>query len=407
MNFAKAYREEITLAYYCFNVVITTVIFLFGTIYLRRRDRRDQQRREWRQFAETIRGQYSTTLEDNQVLSGVSDTNETFQNVLICPEITGLDVLRYMLNNSYFMSRSSRKSALYKLKKDLNSIFQLLNTCASLILLGPVPSNIRAELGELVSELGQVTLPFFTGDQRQTVLKCLKHFSRDGEIETEKELRDIDLTTIKQMVPYIEYLSFDNQVGRHQRSTHYSKINKFQFEFDPGFDQDHPLSFLKVIQEDLQDEKYLSDFARQSQERLSNTRYIDQVDSDNERLVVMKVLHQVRMDIHSLLKKEGIDEAFFSGVVSLREVYKRVTRLKPDKEILKATCEQFIYRLTVLKDSSHSYHVSRSFLEKLENMLKTYLQMIVIRDNAISSQPPTSTTVRVRDINNFYYESHI
>ena len=393
MNFAKAYREEITLAYYCFNVVITTAIFLFGTIYLRRRDRRDQQRRDWRQFAETIRGQYST-LEDKQVLSGVSNTNETFENVLICPEITGLDVLRYMLNNSYFTSRSSRKSALYKLKKDLNSIFQLLNTCASLILLGPVPRNIRAELGELVTELGQVTLPFFTGDQRQTVLKCFKHFSRDGEIKTEKELRDIELTTIKEMVPYIEYLSFDNQVGRHQRSTHYSKINKFQFEFDPGFDQDHLLRFLKVIQEDLQDEKYLSDFARESQELLSNTRYIDQVDSDNERLVVMKVLHQVRMDIHSLLKKEGIDEAFFSNsVVPLREVYKRVTTLKPDKEILKATCEQFIDDLTLLKDSSHSYHMSRSFLEKLENMRKTYSQMIVIRDNAISSQPQTSTTV--------------
>ena len=394
MNFAKAYKEEITLAYYCFNVVITTAIFLFGTIYLRRRDRRDQQRRDWRQFAETFRGQYST-LEYKQVLSWVSNTNETFENVLICPEITGLDVLRYMLNNSYFMSRSSRKSALYKLKKDLNSIFQLLNTCASFILLEPVPiSNMRAELGELVTELGQVTLPFFTGDQRQTVLKCLKHFSRDGEIETEKELRDIDLTTIKEMVPYIEYFSFDNQVGRHQRSTHYSKINKFQFEFDPGFDQDHPLSFLKVIQEDLQDEKYLSDFARESQELLSNTRYIDQVDSDNERLVVMKVLHQVRMDIHSLLKKEGIDEAFFSNsVVSLREVYKRVTTLKPDKEILKATYEQFIDALTLLKDSSHSYHMSRSFLEQLENMRKTYLQMIVIRDNAISSQPQTSTTV--------------
>ena len=394
MNFAKAYKEEITFAYYCFNVVITTVIFLFGTIYLRRRDRRDQQRRDWRQFAETFRGQYST-LEYKQVLSCVSNTNETFENVLICPEITGLDVLRYMLNNSYFMSRSSRKSALYKLKKDLNSIFQLLNTCASFILLEPVPiSNMRAELGELVTELGQVTLPFFTGDQRQTVLKCLKHFSRDGEIETEKELRDIDLTTIKEMVPYIEYLSFDNQVGRHQPSTHYSKINKFQFEFDPGFDQDHPLSFLKVIQEDLQDEKYLSDFARESQELLSNTRYIDQVDSDNERLVVMKVLHQVRMDIHSLLKKEGIDEAFFSNsVVSLREVYKRVTTLKPDKEILKATCEQFIDDLTLLKDSSHSYHMSRSFLEQLENMRKTYFQMIVIRDNAISSQPQTSTTV--------------
>ena len=71
MDFAKVYRAEITLAYYCFNLSLTIAIFIFGTIYLRHRDRRDQQRKDWRKFAETIRGQYST-LKDKQVLSGVS-----------------------------------------------------------------------------------------------------------------------------------------------------------------------------------------------------------------------------------------------------------------------------------------------------------------------------------------------
>lgn len=37
MDFAKAYKVEITLAYYCFNLSLTIAIFIFGTIYLRHR----------------------------------------------------------------------------------------------------------------------------------------------------------------------------------------------------------------------------------------------------------------------------------------------------------------------------------------------------------------------------------
>ena len=84
MTFAEAYRYEITFVYYCLNVLLTLATFLVGTIYLRRIDRRDQQ---WRKFAETIRGQYST-LKEKQVLSLVSETSKTFENVLICQGIT-------------------------------------------------------------------------------------------------------------------------------------------------------------------------------------------------------------------------------------------------------------------------------------------------------------------------------
>ena len=366
MTFAKAYREEITFVYYCLNVLLTSAIFLVGTIYLRRIDRRDQQRRDWREFAETIRGQYST-LKDKQVLSWVSETNKTFENVLICQGITGLDVLRYMLNDSYFASRSSRESALYKLREDLNSIFQPLSICASFILWGPVPSNIKVELRELVTDLGQVTLPFFKGDQRQTVFKCLKHFSRDGEIKTEEKLRDIDLT-IEKMVPYIKCLSFDFQDRPHQRSIHYSKINKFQFEFDPV--RDPTLKFLKAIQEDLQNEKYLSYFARESREHLSNLRDFDLVNSDDERLVVMKVLHQVRVYVHFSLKEVGIDEEVSRDIELLREIYDRVTRFKSDEEIVRITCEHFIQDLSSLKKKSH--HSSPRFRERLVELYDTF-----------------------------------
>ena len=43
-TFAKEYKESITLAYYCGNLLLTIVVFVFGTIYLWHKDRRDQQR---------------------------------------------------------------------------------------------------------------------------------------------------------------------------------------------------------------------------------------------------------------------------------------------------------------------------------------------------------------------------
>lgn len=381
MTFAKAYRDEITFVYFCLNVLLTFAIFLVGTIYLRRIDRRDQRRRDWREFAETIRGQYNT-LKDKQVLSWVSETNKKFEKVLICQGITGLDVLRYMLNDSYFASRSSRKSALYKLREDLNSIFQPLSTYASFILWhGPVPSNIKVELRELVTELGQVTLPFIKGDQRQTVLKCLKHFSRDGEIKTEKKQRDIDLT-IETMVPYIKCLSFDVQDRPHQRSIHYSEVNKFQFEIDPVHDP--ALKFLKAIQKDLQNEKYLLHFARESREHLSNLQDFDLVNSDDDRSVVMKVLHQVRVYIHLKLKEEGIDEEVSRDIELLRKIYERVARLKPDEEIVIQTCERFIQDLSDLKKNSH--HISRRFKEQLEELYEKFKNLSY---NGVSSLPPT------------------
>ena len=361
MTFAEAYRYEITFVYYCLNVLLTLATFLVGKIYLRRIDRRDQQRRA---FAETIRGQYST-LKEKQVLSWVSETSKTFENVLICQGITGLDVLRYMLNDSYFASRSSRESALYKLREDLNSIFQPLSICASFILWGPVPSTIKVELRELVTDLGQVTLPFFKGDKRQTVLKCLKHFSRDGEIKTEKKLSDID-ETIETMVPYIKCLIFDVQDRPHQRSIHYSKINKFQFKFDPL--RDPTLKFLKAIQEDLQNEKYLSYFARESREHLSNLRDFDLVNSDDDRLVVMKVLHQVRVYMHFSLKEVGIDEEVSRDIELLREIHDRVPR--SDEEIVRITCEHFIQDLSCLKENSHQR--SPRFRERLEELYDTF-----------------------------------
>ena len=406
MTFAKAYKEEITFAYYCFNLFLTIALFFLGTIYLRHRDRREQQRKEWREFSETIRGQYST-LKDKHVLSGVSKTKETFGNVLVFRDITGLDVLRYMLNNSDFESYSAwSRSSLCELREDLNSIFQLLNKCASLILLGPVPRNIRAELGKLVTDLGEMALPFFSGDERKTVLKCLKHFSRDGrpEILKTEKMREmyIDLK-IEKTVPYIKYLSFDTQDNQVQSSRRvpYTKINKFQFKFDPVRDPADSLNILEKLQEDLQVEfKYFSDFAREFREHLSCPPSIDQVNSDDERLVVMNILHQVRVHMHSLVKNEDINEHDRREIRLLREIYERVTRLKTEDEIIRSICENFIGNLFHLKETIHGG--SPSFRLGLGKVYETFCNL---HNKTASSLPLTPTRVEKRDTNNRQYES--
>ena len=185
MAFAKTYREEITLTYYCFNLALTIAIFIFGTIYLRQRDRRDQRRKEWRQFAETIRCGYSK-LKAEDILEKISKVKETFEDIHLDMEITGLDVLRFMIDADFELTKTTELKAL---REDLNSILHLLNICASLILLGTVPKNIRAELGKLVTEMGELTLPFYKGEERATVMTCLKHFGSRGKPTFKTERR--------------------------------------------------------------------------------------------------------------------------------------------------------------------------------------------------------------------------
>ena len=401
MHFAKAYKEEITLAYYCFNLALTIAIFIFGTIYLRHRDRRDQQRKEWREFAKDIRGQCST-LKDKEVLSRVSKTKEESGNVVIYTDttglhITGLDVLRNsnMLNNSDFQPGSTRpRSPLCVLREDLDSIFQLLNTCASLTLLGPVPSNIRAELGRLVTDLGEMTLPFFSGDQRRTVLTCLKYFSSEPAMKTE----DVD-GKILEKVPYIKCLRFDKEkVEQDGRS---SEITKFTFKVDrvPAH-LAHPLNALNQLLPGKEGKKYFSEFAREFREHFSNPKYFDKIDSDSDELVIAKVLHEVRMYVHLLGLDEGaIDERVSQNIEILREVYERVTnsKVKP-KEIVRHICERFIQDLSKLEKSEDPNHSCADFRKEfLELYEDRFLKLISRKNVSDSSPPPTSTKVETNE----------
>ena len=221
-TFAKEYKESITLTYYCGNLLLTIVVFVFGTIYLWHKDRRDQQRRfredredqnrrnqedrrdhqrhlqedrehlnrrdqedrrdhqrrEWCQFAERIYTDYSS-LRRNQILENMLKVKKTFEKFPIHSEVTGLDVLRYWLADDRHRNVSSESPQLRALRKDLHRIFLQLNSCHSLIHLGEVPKNTKEELRYVVEELGNVAKPFLTGDKLRVALTCLEHFVGD------------------------------------------------------------------------------------------------------------------------------------------------------------------------------------------------------------------------------------
>ena len=99
--------------------------------------------------------------------------------------------------------------------RGLDTIFQMLNTCVSLILLGTVPRNITGELGtSRVTDLGEFILPFYKGEERATILTCLKHFARGGKpkVETERRVSDVDVR-LEQDFPYLKHLRFEGTSG--------------------------------------------------------------------------------------------------------------------------------------------------------------------------------------------------
>ena len=379
MAFAKAYSEEITLAYYCCNLTLTIAVFIFGTIYLRHRDRRDQQRKEWRQFAAVIRSEYAK-LKAQNIPYKISKAKDTLGNIHIYEEITGLDVLRYMLDADYKCTKE-----LETLGEDLNSIFQLLNTCASLILLGTVPNNIRAELGKLVTELGEITLPFYRGEERAIILKCLKHFGSGGKsaVKAERRMTKID-ARLKRAVPYVQYLRFGHSECRYFR---------LELENLPRRALDEPLNFLKQLDVDLQNEEYTPDFARELRQHARNLKFVDGIASGNDKLVLVKVLHEIRVYIHLILNERKLNEDSIRNIKILRDVHKLVTKIRPDEVIVRRTCQQFMIDLSSLTKSTKSYHKSQDFRLRLQEMYGAFCDLIFIPEHPRHSLPPNSTVV--------------
>ena len=377
-TFAEEYAELITFVYYCSNISLTAVAFLFGTCFLWYRDRkyqkkkddkegRNHQRREWRKFAERMNDDYRN-LRSKQTLENILKVKKTFEDLKVHSKVTGLDVLRYWLADDRHRNVWSESPQLRALREDLHRIFLQLNFCSSLIHLGEVPKNITEELRYVVEELGNVAKPFLTGDKLKVASTCLKHFGRPvkkeeeggggggggggeedgggrrggggggrrrqrgggGEEEEEKKLYEL----VEGNIPYVDSLKFGDKDHRDSSTSSppppvdYSQ-SKFLFNVSMPNDK---RNFLWELHDNLEKGKGKTLLVRKFKDRQAEPppNLTDPIgDEDSDEVVLAKVLHEVRYYIHHLQNNRElweIDETNTAvNVDRLRQVHKEIT----------------------------------------------------------------------------------
>ena len=377
-TFAEEYAELITFVYYCSNISLTAVVFLFGTCFLWYRDRkyqkrkddeegRNHQRREWRKFAERINKDYSK-LRRKRILENILKVKKTFEDLKVHSKVTGLDVLRYWLADDRHRNVSSESPQLRALRKDLHRIFLQLNSCHSLIHLGEVPKNTKEELRYVVEELGNVAKPFLTGDKLKVASTCLKHFGRPvkkeeegggggGEEEEEKKLYEL----VEGNIPYVDSLKFGDNDHRDSSTSSppppvdYSQ-SKFLFNVSMP---NNEYNFLQKLHDNLEKGKGKTLLVRKFKDRQAEPppNLTDPIgDEDSDEVVLAKVLHEVRYYIHHLQNNQELWEIGGTNTVvnveRLRQVQKEIT-VTLIGNTFKQFLEKCIFDLQQKVDSPH------------------------------------------------------
>ena len=381
------YMDVITLTYYCFNVVLAIVFFAYGTFYLKKRDKRDELRREWRQFAETLGREYSK-LKDESTYQRVLEIKESLGNVKVCNEITGVNVLSYMIDHCADCPRF-RTREFDAFREDLNKILRLLRICDSLTLLGTVPDDIKEEVGELVTDLGEITLPFFKGHRRKIILKCLEHFG--SQSASENSVADTDM---RNAIPYVEFLVFTwvfkapgADRGKKVKETNDKCPECVAFTLNvngpltSGLDEGpksellQELDVLIQLQKRIVESKILEDFVGELRRKWSNL-FSDECPV-NDVSVVLRVLHEVRGYIYSKVKREEINAEKQQKIEVFRTVYRDVIELELiDGPTVKVICERFKADLSVLENSTYQYHRNITFRQKFDDLYSEYRELV-------------------------------
>ena len=385
-KFAEEYTEAITLIYYCASFLLTFFVFIFGTIYLWCKDRRDQQRRQWRQFAERIYEDYNSLREKNIPLKMLK-VKTTFEKLHIHSTVTGLDVLRYWLADDRDRNVSSESPLLRGLRGDLHVIFLQLNSCSSLIHLGAVPKNTKEELKYLVEELGNLAKPFLAGEKLKVALKCLKHFSRDTpDAETNERVLD---QRLEEIVPYVNSLKLAEQqlqTDRWGTSIEQLKMQQISWCIKCSFNASMAntnYNFLVGLHNILQEKKSKITFVRKLKDRhaVQPLNLIDPIDGgDGDKDVLAKVLHEVRYYIHYVQSKGKLKE--IRGVNSsdnierLRQVYIEVTKSSVVKKTFKELFSRCIDDLKRIADNPPEHllndNFSKEFTKLWDKVKKTF-----------------------------------
>lgn len=383
------YIEVITLTYYCFNVVLTIVIFAYGTYYLKKRDKRDELRREWRQFAETLGREYSK-LKDESTHQRVLEIKESLGNVKVCNEITGVDVLSYMIDHCADFPRF-RTREFDAFREDLNKILRLLRICYSLTLLGTVPDDMKEEVGELVTDLGEISLPFFKGHRRKIILKCLEHFG--GQTPSENSVTDTDM---RNAIPYVEFLVFTwvfkapgADPGKKVKETRDKCPECVAFTLHVNgpltcvLDEEtrrellQELDVLIQLQQRIVELEFLTDFVGELRRKWSNLFSDEEECPVNDVSVVLRVLHEVRGYIYSKVKREEINAEKQEKIEEFRIVYRDVMKLKLiNWRTVRVICQLFKADLSNLEKSTSQYHRSSTFRQEFSDLYLKYTEVV-------------------------------
>ena len=411
-TFAEEYAELITFVYYCSNISLTAVVFLFGTCFLWYRDRKYQkrkddeegrthQRREWRKFAERVNDDYRN-LRSNQTLENILKVKKTFEDLKVNSKVTGLDVLRYWLADDRHRNVWSESPQLRALREDLHTIFLQLNFCSSLIHLGEVPKNITEELRYVVEELGNVAKPFLTGDKLKVASTCLKHFGRPVKKEEEDEggggggeeqgrggeggggglgqggggdtpgaetkREELD-QSVEEIVPYVNSLKFDDGRRPHPNDMSpqldHSQLIKFSFNASTP---NNEYVFLEDLCYILEMEEDKISLVRNIRDQLTEPplNLIDPFgDEDSDEDVLVKVLHEVRYYIHYLQNNRPLPEIDGINAVGnmerLRQLFEEL-RASPGKTVTQLFFRKYIGDLKPFAENPGEHLCNNEFI---------------------------------------------
>ena len=160
----------------------------------------------------------------------------------------------------------------------------------------------------------------------------------------------------------------------------YSKCSKFSLYVTENILQGSDLISLQELHQDLENPRYLRDFARELRKKqpvpLDLIEQITHLDTDER--VVEKVLHEVRVYIYRLLNGSQYSTEIEANKARLLRVQEEVTKVRPTETIVKGICERLIEDLQRLQASQ--YHCnSEEFCEKLQELRNKLLDIQIIR----------------------------
>ena len=278
----------------------------------------EDQNREWRRFADEFFKKYT---ESQDILEKLSKVKNTAECMPIHSEVTGLDVLRYMLSNANYYNFESKSPELRALRKNYLGIFSQLKYCSASLPSGIAPEEIMEFLRELVEELWKVVEPFLTSEQQRTALKCRERFgsNRASNTATEHDTRRESEVDVKSIIPYVDSLQFGGSDAK-MFLIYLPGVDKALKDYNDN--ERNNLQFLRKRNKQLETQSATFFREHQAKRPVGSVEQIRKHDSNE--VILMKVRHEVRLYIHLILSQSlsiSENEQVNRNINSLREIH--------------------------------------------------------------------------------------